>query len=77
MNPFTVVCCSMASGKKSFYAQFRHPETGERTSLRSIEQLRERLGIRSFAPIKSRYEAVSIAQQAFEKGIVFGGILGL
>lgn len=70
MNTFTVFKRKRCTGKAYYYAQFRDPETGVRQNPISIEILKIKLGLFSATPVRSKYEAIRIAQKAFDSDMV-------
>ncbi len=68
--PFTL--CRIQRGERSyFYVLFRDPETGKRTTKKSVETLRKEMGMQELSPIKRRDEAVRICQKALDEGFIF------
>lgn len=56
-----------------WYVSYIDLETGKQQTAKSVEVLRERLGIREIHPIVHREEACIIAQKALDAGIVNAG----
>lgn len=69
-NDFTVYRRKTAKHLQ-FYALFRDPDTGERNTYRSVDQLNYLLGGIFKKNITSKQQAILVAQQALDKGIVF------
>lgn len=59
-----------------WYVSYIDPESGKQQTAKSVEVLRERLGIREFYPIIHKEEACVIAQKALDAGIVNAGVGG-
>lgn len=57
-----------------WYVSYIDLETGKQQTAKSVEVLRERLGIREFHPIIHMEEACIIAQKALDAGIVQAGV---
>ena len=57
-----------------WYVSYIDLESGKQRTAKSVEVLRERLGIREFHPITHKEEACIIAQKALDAGIVNAGI---
>jgi len=54
-----------------FYVKFRNPVSRELDTRMSIERIRERLGVYSGTPVRSRNEAICLAKEALDKHLVF------
>ena len=54
-----------------WYVCYLDPETGKQGTARSIDVLKERLGCMDFRSVTRRDEAVIIAKQALDKGLIF------
>lgn len=54
-----------------WYVCYLDPESGRQGNAKSIDVLRERLGYKDFRSITRRDEAVIIAKQALDKGLIF------
>ncbi len=54
-----------------WYVCYLDPETGKQGTAKSIDVLKERLGLMDFKSVTRRDEAVIIAKQALDKGLIF------
>ena len=54
-----------------WYVCYLDPETGKQGNARSVDVLKERLGNMDFRSVTRRDEAVIIAKQALDKGLIF------
>ncbi|AEC01805.1 tyrosine-type recombinase/integrase [Parasphaerochaeta coccoides] len=71
VNVSFTLCRIKGKDRYRWYVLFRNPETGERMTKKSVENLRKNLGDFSRTPILRKTEAYEICIQALDAGVIF------
>ena len=71
MQDFSVFKRTRTNSLTKWCVQFREPSTGKFGNAYSLEGFRAKIGIEDTTPIKTRTEAIRIAQAVFNSGICF------